>query len=336
MLVSVIVITFNSERYVAETLEGIRTQSYKQLELIISDDASTDSTVEICRSWIKENGSRFERVELLAAASNTGSSANCNRGLAEARGEWIKFCAGDDRLKPDCISDNMEFISADSGINVLFSKVEIYDDSFKQECLVSIVPDDPFASGGIMACGRSAESQYKMLLVCDRIHFTPSLFINRTVLNSIGGFDEHFRLLEDYPLWLNLTRSGHRLYFMDKVTMNYRKHNYAVNNMQFDYLIKPSYFRTESFRNWLRKKIDNRPAGPTPEKRAKAKSFIWGEVTNSNGQKVNHSFWVPEGYTLTAKTAVAISKEVLHGNWKSGYQTPAGCYGSGLIEPFLL
>ncbi len=105
--------------------------------------------------------------------------------------------------------------------------------------------------------------------------------------------------------------------------------------LKFQFLFNP-ILRIESFRNWLRKKIDNRPAGPTPEKRAKAKSFIWGEVTNSNGQKVNHSFWVPEGYTLTAKTAVAISKEVLHGNWKSGYQTPAGCYGSGLIEPFLL
>jgi short subunit dehydrogenase-like uncharacterized protein len=105
--------------------------------------------------------------------------------------------------------------------------------------------------------------------------------------------------------------------------------------LKFQFLFNP-LLRTETVRNWMRKKIDSRPAGPTPEKRAKAKSFIWGEVTNGKGDIERHSFWVPEGYTLTAATAVAIAQRVLNGDWKTGYQTPAGCYGIGLIEPFLL
>jgi short subunit dehydrogenase-like uncharacterized protein len=104
--------------------------------------------------------------------------------------------------------------------------------------------------------------------------------------------------------------------------------------MKFQFLFNP-LLRTEAIRNWMRKKIDNRPAGPTPEKRAKAKSYIWGEVTNAAGQKTTDWFTCPEGYTLTALAAVAIAQKVLNGQWKPGYQTPAGCYGSGLIDEIL-
>lgn len=92
--------------------------------------------------------------------------------------------------------------------------------------------------------------------------------------------------------------------------------------------------RTNWFKKWLQAKINAKPAGPSPEKRAKAKSFIWGEVTNAAGARENAWFTCPEGYTLTAQTSVDIAEKVMDGNWKSGYQTPAGCYGSRLMEAF--
>ena len=57
ILVSVVVITYNSEKYILETLESIKTQSYKNLELIISDDCSKDDTVMICRDWLDNRSS---------------------------------------------------------------------------------------------------------------------------------------------------------------------------------------------------------------------------------------------------------------------------------------
>ena len=87
-----------------------------------------------------------------------------------------------------------------------------------------------------------------MLLVTDRIHFSPSVFLHRETLLSVGGFDEGFRLMEDYPLWLNLTKNGHKLYYMDKVTVNYRQHSKAINNTGTNYLVNLNYFRTEDFR----------------------------------------------------------------------------------------
>jgi len=89
--------------------------------------------------------------------------------------------------------------------------------------------------------------------------------------------------------------------------------------------------RTEWIRNIVRKKISRRPAGPSDEMRATAKSLVWGEASNEKGEKVQVRLSGPEGYTLTAHSSLIITKKILEGNFKSGYQTPAGCYGTDLI-----
>ena len=109
-LVSVIVITYNSAEFVLQTLESINNQKYKNLELIISDDSSTDNTIEICENWVSLNSKFFTNCEIVNFMINTGIPANCSRGVAAANGKWIKLIAGDDLLMPNCISDNINFI----------------------------------------------------------------------------------------------------------------------------------------------------------------------------------------------------------------------------------
>ena len=247
-VVSVIVVTYNSSRFVEETLESVSKQTWKELELIITDDCSEDNTVEVCLKWINENRDRFLRTEVLESEINTGVPANANRGLYAAKGDWIAFIAGDDTFKPNHIQDNMDYIASRQDIKVLLSRIEVYQDSFEPENLIKITPIDAYNPTSIMAPGRSADSQYRMLLRYDRIHYTPSLFINRETLISIGAYDERFRMLEDYPLWLNLTKNGHRLYFMDKVTVRYRRHLKAINNTVYEKLIEDNYFNEEKFR----------------------------------------------------------------------------------------
>ena len=89
--------------------------------------------------------------------------------------------------------------------------------------------------------------------------------------------------------------------------------------------------RTSFMRNRAIKKINSKPAGPSDERRAKSKGLVWGEVRNASGQTAQARLIGPEGYTLTAHTSLMISKKILDGNFKPGYQTPAGCYGADLI-----
>jgi glycosyltransferase involved in cell wall biosynthesis len=247
-LVSVVVVSYNSSAYVTETLDSIYNQSWRDIELIITDDCSSDNTVELCSDWIARNSHRFVNTKLIASDKNGGVSANANRGLNLAKGIWIKFFAADDSMKPNCIAENMAWVSSNPEARVLFSKIDIYRNTFDPQNLIETAPQDIYNDDSIMAPGRSAESQHKMLLICDRIHFTPSAFLHKETLLSVGGFDERFRILEDYPLWLNLTKNGHKLNFLDAVTVNYRRHIDAINNTGVDYLVNPNYFKAEGFR----------------------------------------------------------------------------------------
>jgi glycosyltransferase involved in cell wall biosynthesis len=247
-LVTVIISTYNSSAFVVETLESVLKQTWKEIELIITDDCSLDNTVEICRKWISDNSQRFIHTELLNSEVNTGISRNANRGLKAATGEWIKFLGSDDTLEPDCLNDNMQFLDRHSEIRVLFSKINIYLNTFEKKNIIETTPVGDISRGSIIWPERTAESQYRMLLLSDRIHFTPSVFIHRETILSVGGFDERFKFLEDYPLWLKITKKGYRLYFMDKVTVNYRRHSKAINNTGIPYLVNPNYFKSEDFR----------------------------------------------------------------------------------------
>ena len=89
--------------------------------------------------------------------------------------------------------------------------------------------------------------------------------------------------------------------------------------------------RTEFVRNIIRKKIKAKPAGPSDEQRQKSRSLVWGEAANASGEKITACISSLDGYTLTAHSSLLISKKILDGNFKTGYQTPAGCYGENLI-----
>jgi len=248
MLISIIISAFNSSLFIEETLNSIKIQTWKKLELIITDDCSTDDTTVVCQNWLKENRERFINATLLKSNINTGVSANANRGLKIAKGDWIKFLGADDTLKPACIEENMSWIASHPEIKVLFSKIEVYKETFEPQNLINTIPGDPYNPESILASNRSAESQYKMLLINDRVHFSPSVFLHRETIVSLGGFDERFKLLEDYPMWLNLTKKGFKLFFFDKITVNYRRHSKAINNTGLKCIINPNYFNSEIFR----------------------------------------------------------------------------------------
>ena len=89
--------------------------------------------------------------------------------------------------------------------------------------------------------------------------------------------------------------------------------------------------RTNFVRNIIIKKIKARPAGPSDEQRQKSSSLVWGEVSNASGKTLSACISCFDGYTLTAHSSLLITQKILEGNFKTGYQTPAGCYGEDLI-----
>ena len=239
-MVTVAVATFFSADFVLETLESIYHQTYQDISLIISDDCSTDDTVAVVNKWValERVKNRFDSIQVLTVPKNTGVSANCNRCIAASTSDWVKFIAADDILLPNCIADNITFVRDNPNANVVFSQVKMYQDTFEEKNYLETTPLD--YPNNLMHESLSAKGQYQLLLVSDRIHYTPSLFLNKQAILKVGGYDESCRLVEDYPMWLKLTGSGERLYYFHKITVGYRIHSKAANNVGEKALFKPS------------------------------------------------------------------------------------------------
>lgn len=90
--------------------------------------------------------------------------------------------------------------------------------------------------------------------------------------------------------------------------------------------------RTGFVRNFIRRRISKRAAGPDDEMLRNGKSLVWAQVKNPKGETVTGRMEAPESYLLTAHGTLIITKKILQGNFKPGYQTPASCYGEKLVE----
>lgn len=223
-LVSVVVITYNSGRYVAETLESIKAQSYEHIELIVADDHSRDNTVEICRAWLEQNRHRFVRTQIVAATQNGGIAANCNRGVHAAQGHWTKIIAGDDALEPHLVETYISFAQNHASVAAMVCRVQAYADSFTAG---NELETESYESQRFNHQGCTAAEQFQILLRHNCVS-APTVMIHTATLKKLGGFNEAFPFLEDWPMWLELTRAGYKMHFVDTVGVKYRIHGYSV------------------------------------------------------------------------------------------------------------
>ncbi|MCU4166651.1 glycosyltransferase family 2 protein [Carboxylicivirga caseinilyticus] len=178
-LVTVAVCTYNSSEYIIETLESIAKQTYMEIELIVSDDASNDNTIDLVEEWLNSeiNKHRFIKSQLLKVKKNTGVPANANRALNASNGKWIKYIGADDVLLPSCITDNIYEVTKNTKIKVLFSKLDVFLNTFHESNYLYTTPNE-IKQNSILWPQRNSQEQYKMLLISDRVHFTPSVFLH--------------------------------------------------------------------------------------------------------------------------------------------------------------
>lgn len=113
-LVSIVVVTYNQKNYISQTLQSLIDQDYKNIEIIVSDDASRDGTQTV----IQDFANRHPGIVIpLLHQTNQGVTGNCNAALKQCRGEFIAFAGGDDLYEPSKISAQIEwFLSNPDGV----------------------------------------------------------------------------------------------------------------------------------------------------------------------------------------------------------------------------
>lgn len=239
-LVSIVVITYNSSKYVLETLDSIKEQTYENIELIISDDYSLDDTVIICEKWIKENKDRFVRTKLITVKKNTGIPSNCNRGVNISNGEWIKLIAGDDLLFDKCIADNIEFINQTDNCYIVHSDFISFEGTFDINNFKKNQKE--WRNLSFLDNKISQKKQNDLLHYICSIS-APTVIINKSAILNVNGFDEDIFLMEDMPMWLRLSNAGYKFHHMPKTTIGYRNHAESVSGHNKNFLFNVKYTR---------------------------------------------------------------------------------------------
>jgi glycosyltransferase involved in cell wall biosynthesis len=205
MLVSVVIPTYNHDRFLPDAINSIKNQDYKDVEIIVLDDGSTDSTPGLIKGI---TGVIYVRQE------NKGLSAARNAGFKHSSGSYLVFLDADDLLYPTAISSNLAFLHADPELAFVSGCHNMVDVS-------GSITDNSISS--------VEGSYYTELLRRNYIGMNGAVMYTRKTM-ELAPFDETLKACEDYDQYLRVARKYKVLHHNGKIAA-YRKHD---NNMSSD------------------------------------------------------------------------------------------------------
>ena len=201
--VSVVIPSFNGERYIGESLASVLAQTHVDVEAIVVDDGSTDRSVTIAR------GFRDPRVRVITQA-NAGVAAARNRGVAEASGEYVAFLDQDDAWLPEKLTQQLPLLGASAAVGLVYC-----------DCFLVAETGAPL--------GRWSERYplrrgrlFDRLIVEATVPIS-TVLLRRSTFGAVGGFRTRYRFVEDLDLLLRVA-ALHTIEVVDRPLAKYRLH----------------------------------------------------------------------------------------------------------------
>ena len=204
-LISVLLCTYNDEKYIYKAVKSILDQTFEDFEFIIINDGSTDKTLDILKQF-------DDKRLILIDKPNTGLTDSLNLGVSIAKSNWIARMDGDDISIKTRFEEQIKYI--DDNVAVIGTQCKFIDEEGNQIATVSL----PLTHNEILKKGTSFRTMF--------IH--PSVLINKELLLKSGGYDDYLDSAEDLDLWLKLSHYG-KLVNIDSVLLKYRKHQNQIS-----------------------------------------------------------------------------------------------------------
>lgn len=207
-LVSVIIPSYNSGKFLNKAIESVINQTYKNLEIIIVNDGSIDETEKIAKDWQEKN----ERIKYLKHQKNRGPSAARNTGIRNSQGEYIAFLDADDIWLPQKTEIQLKEIK-ERNVDLIFSNWYIWEP--EKGIKVKAFDSNPIQD--------NRENLLNFLIKKNFGNPSTSLF-QKISLEKIGLFDQKLRSSEDYDLWIRFCLNGMKIAFIEQPFVYYRVH----------------------------------------------------------------------------------------------------------------
>ncbi len=203
MKVSVVIPTYNRAAYLVEAIQSVLAQTFRDFEIVIVDDGSTDNTADVVKTI---NDSRLHYI----FQENRGVSAALNTGWRAAGGEYIGILGSDDMWLPTCLQELVQTLETSPHLGVVYARAQGMD--ARGEPLTQLVG----------ARERFAGETLKSLVYGDFV-CPIAVVIRRAALERVGGYDESLIANEDWDLWLRLA-PYYGIGYVPRVLARYRFH----------------------------------------------------------------------------------------------------------------
>ena len=199
--ISIVLPVYNGEKYLCESIESVLGQTYRNWELIIVDDCSTDRSPIIMREY----GEKDSRIKVFHNKKNEKLPMSLNIGFANASGDYFTWTSDDNKYKPQALERMQAILERTPDIGLVYADMDYIDEEGNKTNNISIDVENLFFNDCVGAC-----------------------FLYRaSVAREIGGYQPEWFLVEDYEYWLRLAEK-HVIYHLSENLYEYRYHKASL------------------------------------------------------------------------------------------------------------
>ncbi|MEG0178607.1 MAG: glycosyltransferase [Oscillospiraceae bacterium] len=218
-LYSIIIAHYNQPLFWREAIDSVLCQDYADIELIFADDGSKNFDEKEVEAYINEHKSaNIKNTIVIASKRNLGTVKNINNAISASNGEYLQFFAADDALfKNDIITKNVIALeAAEKDVMAVTSMAKKYDENM-DKCLGQAFE----AALGFRRNKMTASELHDEILVgC--VYVASTCCYKKELFGALGLFDERYRLIEDAPYWLKMTKNGYKIKYCNYCSVKYR------------------------------------------------------------------------------------------------------------------
>lgn len=200
-MISIVLPVYNGERYIEESIQSVMEQSYKDWELIIVNDCSTDNTKNIIEKYVKIDS----RIRVINNAINKKLPNSLNVGFANAKGKYLTWTSDDNRYEKDALEKMYQQLESHPEYGMVYCDMYYIDEDGLVTGKVSKKEEELFLNNCIGAC----------------------FLYRHDLANEIGDYDPTMFLVEDYDYWLRL-RKKKKIYHLEEYLYYYRNHGESL------------------------------------------------------------------------------------------------------------
>jgi teichuronic acid biosynthesis glycosyltransferase TuaG len=208
MKISIITPSYNSSRFISQTIESVLNQTYKNWEMIIVDDKSLDNSNTIVEEYIKKDN----RIKLIKLNKNIGAAMARNKALEIAQGRYIAFLDSDDIWMPSKLEVQIKFMQ-ENNYPISFTSYKIIDENGIDNNHIIRVVDS---------------LNLKQYLKNTIIGFSTSMIDRELVKEELKFLN--IRIRQDTNLWITIFKNGYKAYGLDEVLVKYRVHSNSISS----------------------------------------------------------------------------------------------------------